>query len=341
MRNFVDEVYLPDTLAIASFYKDWFERGEGLGNFMTYGDFPPTAAPIRRASCAARARSSAATFRTFEPVDLDAGAESRSSSPIPGTTITAARSRACTPIEARRRSTIPGPKPPYDHSTSTSYSWLKSPRWKGQGGGSRPARARADAVRQRPRADQRLADKALAQLDLPLEAMFSTIGRTAARTLESKIIADAMQRLARRAHGQHQGRRRRHLQRRGWEPSSWPRDAQGRRLHRGPARRARPLDRHPRRQDRQLSGRRAEHLECRPARRAGPEGAYEAALKGHVCTIRSSRSRSCARSIVSIPASPARSCDRPQRRRTDANRGGVRARFALRAAIARPEADPV
>ena len=40
MRDFVDQVYVPDTLAIASFYKDWFARGEGLGNFMTYGDFP-------------------------------------------------------------------------------------------------------------------------------------------------------------------------------------------------------------------------------------------------------------------------------------------------------------
>ena len=40
MRAFVDQVYVPDTLAIASFYKDWFFRGEGLGNFMTYGDFP-------------------------------------------------------------------------------------------------------------------------------------------------------------------------------------------------------------------------------------------------------------------------------------------------------------
>ncbi len=30
----------PDTLAIASFYKDWGAQGEGLGNFMTYGDFP-------------------------------------------------------------------------------------------------------------------------------------------------------------------------------------------------------------------------------------------------------------------------------------------------------------
>ena len=40
MRAFVDQVYLPDTLAIASFYKDWFQRGEGIGNFLTYGDFP-------------------------------------------------------------------------------------------------------------------------------------------------------------------------------------------------------------------------------------------------------------------------------------------------------------
>ena len=26
MREFVDQVYVPDTLAIASFYKDWFKR---------------------------------------------------------------------------------------------------------------------------------------------------------------------------------------------------------------------------------------------------------------------------------------------------------------------------
>ena len=40
MREFVDQVYLPDTLAIAGFYKDWFARGEGLGNFLVYGYFP-------------------------------------------------------------------------------------------------------------------------------------------------------------------------------------------------------------------------------------------------------------------------------------------------------------
>lgn len=39
-RDFVEQVYIPDLLAIASFYKDWAGIGGGLGNYLTYGDFP-------------------------------------------------------------------------------------------------------------------------------------------------------------------------------------------------------------------------------------------------------------------------------------------------------------
>jgi Ni,Fe-hydrogenase I large subunit len=38
-ENFVEMVYLPDLLAIASFYKDWGAIGGGLPNYMSYGDF--------------------------------------------------------------------------------------------------------------------------------------------------------------------------------------------------------------------------------------------------------------------------------------------------------------
>src|SRR5579863_10426607 len=38
-RKFVDDYYIPDVLAIAPLYKDWFTRGEGLGNFLCYGDY--------------------------------------------------------------------------------------------------------------------------------------------------------------------------------------------------------------------------------------------------------------------------------------------------------------
>ena len=67
MREFVDQVYVPDTLAIASFYKDWFKTGgrEGTGNFLTYGDFP-AAGNVKPKSLAGASRrhSRGATCRT-------------------------------------------------------------------------------------------------------------------------------------------------------------------------------------------------------------------------------------------------------------------------------------
>ena len=38
--DFVSRVYIPDVLAIASFYKDWASIGAGVGNYMAYGDYP-------------------------------------------------------------------------------------------------------------------------------------------------------------------------------------------------------------------------------------------------------------------------------------------------------------
>ncbi len=40
MVAFVDQVYLPDLLAIAPYYLEYAGLGEGLGNFLTWGEFP-------------------------------------------------------------------------------------------------------------------------------------------------------------------------------------------------------------------------------------------------------------------------------------------------------------
>ena len=52
MRTFVEQVYLPDTMAIAAAYKDWATPGlgEGLGNFMTFGEFPKDWIPSTKAN---------------------------------------------------------------------------------------------------------------------------------------------------------------------------------------------------------------------------------------------------------------------------------------------------
>ena len=42
MIEFVDQVYIPDLLAVAPYYLDYAGLGEGLGNFLTWGELPDT-----------------------------------------------------------------------------------------------------------------------------------------------------------------------------------------------------------------------------------------------------------------------------------------------------------
>jgi hydrogenase large subunit len=72
-----------------------------------------------------------------------------------------------------------------------------------------------------------LATQALTKLDLPLEAMFSTMGRTAARTLECKLFADMMSSWFGKLVANIKAGDVRTFNDALWEPSSWPRHAQG------------------------------------------------------------------------------------------------------------------
>ena len=86
-----------------------------------------------------------------------------------------------------------GPTPPYEHlDVDKSYSWLKSPRWKGQAMEVGPLARVLVMYAKGHEQTVELANYALKTLDAPLEAMFSTLGRTAARTLETKVFADNM-----------------------------------------------------------------------------------------------------------------------------------------------------
>ena len=148
----------------------------------------------------------------------------------------------------------------------------------------------------------------LKKLDLPVQALYSTLGRTAARTLETKIIADQMQGWYDQLVANIKAGDVTVLNAAKWEPSTWPEPCAGRRRHGSAARRAGALDRDRRRQDRQLSGHRA----VRPgtpvrAMRKGNPGPYEAALGGSQLHDAETADRDLsAPSTASIPASPAR-----------------------------------
>jgi hydrogenase large subunit len=67
----------------------------------------------------------------------------------------------------------------------------------------------------------------LNKLDVPISALFSTLGRTAARTLESKIFADAMQGWYNQLVANIKAGDVRTFNEKLWEPSTWPKTAKG------------------------------------------------------------------------------------------------------------------
>ena len=228
MRSFVDEVYLPDTLAIASFYKDWFKTGEGVGNFMTYGDFPETGSQDPKTFLVPRGAILGRDLSHIQEVDLNAEEDIQEFVAHSWYDYGGGKETGLHPYRGETKLNYSGPRPPYQNlDTTASYSWLKSPRWKGHAMEVGPL-ARILMLYASGHAPTRaLADKSLAQLGLPLEAMFSTMGRTAARAFESKILADAMPGWYGALMANIKAGDVRTFNEKLWEPSTWPRHAQG------------------------------------------------------------------------------------------------------------------
>ncbi len=228
MRSFVDEVYVPDTLAIASFYKDWFKTGEGVGNFLTYGDFPATGSPHSTLLVPNGVILNRDLSHVEENVDLNADADIQEFVAHSWYDYQGGKDTGLHPYKGETQLHYSGPAPPYQNlDTAASYSWLKSPRWKGHAMEVGPLARVLMLYASGHEPTKDLAHKALAQLDLPLEAMFSTMGRTAARTLECKIFADAMPQWYGALMANIKAGDVRTFNETLWEPSTWPSHAQG------------------------------------------------------------------------------------------------------------------
>ena len=228
MRSFVDEVYLPDTLAIASFYKDWFKTGEGVGNFMTYGDFPETGSQDPKTFLVPRGAILGRDLSHIQEVDLNAEEDIQEFVAHSWYDYGGGKETGLHPYRGETKLNYSGPRPPYQNlDTTASYSWLKSPRWKGHAMEVGPLARVLMLYASGNEPTKELAHKALTQLDLPLEALFSTMGRTAARTLECKIFADAMPQWYGSLMANIKAGDVRTFNETLWEPSTWPRHAQG------------------------------------------------------------------------------------------------------------------
>ncbi len=228
MKTFVDQVYVPDTLAIAGFYKDWTTRGEGLGNFLTFGDFPsngmddPSGFMIPSGAILNR------DINTIHDVDMNAADEIKEYISHSWYDYEKGKDAGLHPYDGETNLNYTGPKPPYQHlDVDQSYSWLKSPRWKGHAMEVGPLARVLMLYASGHEQTRELVGMTLNKLDVPVTALFSTLGRTAARTLETKIIADAMQGWYDDLITNLKAGDTRTFNEVLWEPSSWPKSAQG------------------------------------------------------------------------------------------------------------------
>ncbi len=223
----VEQLYIPDLLAIASFYPEWTEIGGGLGNYLVYGDLPRTTIDDPASFLFPRGAILDKNLSEVLPVDPDDLNEitevvDHSWYKYPDGVA------SLHPSEGVTEADYTGPKPPFEHlDEDGAYSWLKAPRWKGHAMEVGPL-ARMLVGYASGREDfKQVVDAALSKLGLPLTALFSTLGRTAARGLETQLSAVWLMEEYDRLVANIKAGDTATADTRKWDPSDWPKDCKG------------------------------------------------------------------------------------------------------------------
>ncbi len=232
MRDFVDQVYVPDTLAIASFYKDWGGIGDAGGNFLSFGDLPSKSFWDTDSYLIPRGVILNHDISKIHPIDLDADNEIQEFINHSWYKYSQGDNQGLHPFKGETELNYTGPKPPYEHlDVDKKYSWLKSPRWQGKsmevGPLARVLMMYANTECGGHKQTKELVDYTLKTLDVPVTALFSTLGRTAARTLESKILADNMQGMFDQLMANIKAGDVRTFNDQYWDPATWPQHMHG------------------------------------------------------------------------------------------------------------------
>jgi hydrogenase large subunit len=231
-QTFVQQVYLPDVLAIAGFYKDWFNYGAGIGNYMAYGDYTSGSNRDPAGFLFPRGMILGRDLSKVHSVDTTHVSEYVTHSWY---NYAEGDQVGIHPSRGETKPKYSGPKPPYEFlHTDEKYSWVKSPRYDDLPMEVGPLARTLIAYASGKAQVKTIVDSALAKLNLPLTALFSTMGRVAARAIEADIMVGELggwvaQLDANMAHGNvrmHDGEK--------WNPDSWPKSCQGFGLHEAP-----------------------------------------------------------------------------------------------------------
>jgi hydrogenase large subunit len=227
-QQFVEQVYIPDLMAVASFYKDWGAIGGGLPNYLCYGDLPTNGYGDPSKFKFARGAILNRNLNEVMPIDGKDVSQVREFITHSWYEYTDGDQNSRHPWDGETTFNYTGPKPPYEFlDVQSKYSWLKTPRWKDHAMEVGPLARLLVAYASGNLEVKEAVDGALKQLDVPVAALFSTLGRTAARGLETQLVA----RWAKEFYGQLLANIKngdtRMFDNSKWDPAQWPAEAKG------------------------------------------------------------------------------------------------------------------
>lgn len=234
--KFIEEVYYPDLMAMAPFYKDWFKIGGGLSNqnLLCYGDFPRYANDLSEKSLLMpNGAIIDGKLDEIHPVDLkdpnqikefvdhswyqypqpDAGLHPWDGITDPKFELGAGTEGTKTDIKWL--------------GAESRYSWIKAPRWNGHSMETGPLARMVVAYAKKMPEQTELVNEALSKAGVPIQAMFSTLGRTLARCLEARMMAREMLRCVDELEANIKAGDEVAANMEKWEPSTWPLECKG------------------------------------------------------------------------------------------------------------------
>jgi hydrogenase large subunit len=177
LRDFIDNVYIPDVLAVAEVYSDYFDIGKGCGNLLSYGSYELDG---KEPDLSRRKRlfkqGTVSSDLNFKALDVSKIAEEVKHSWY-------ADGAPLHPTQGRTE-----PR----HDKEEAYSWIKSPRYDGKVYEVGPLARVVSTYASGEATMQSLVDSVLSRFNATPGALFSVLGRHAARALSAKFIADSM-----------------------------------------------------------------------------------------------------------------------------------------------------
>ena len=226
--DFVEQVYIPDLLAVAGFYKDWGAIGGGLENYLCYGDLPvngygdPSKFKFPRGVILNR------NLAEVLPVDGKSIDQVQEFIAHSWYEYAGGDGAGLHPWSGETKLKYSGPKPPYQQlDVSQKYSWLKTPRWKGHAMEVGPLARLLVAYASGREEVKEAVNGALKALDVPVAALFSTLGRTAARGIETQLIAGWAKEFYAQFLANIKNGDTRMVNNDRWNPDTWPQEAKG------------------------------------------------------------------------------------------------------------------